>query len=86
MCSSTNNGSCSKCQGAITIDGDKVSRNLAFYTVVHASKFVRPGSVRIASTNTGENTISLTEDEERPGLGRLIHLRFSTKDSLPEYF
>jgi glucosylceramidase len=58
------------CQGAVTIDGDKVIRNIAFYTIVHASKFVRPGSVRIASTNTGESTISLTEDEERPGLMR----------------
>jgi glucosylceramidase len=26
-----------------------VSRNLAYYTVAHASKHVRPGSVRIAS-------------------------------------
>jgi hypothetical protein len=38
------------CQGAITIDGDSVSRNLAYYVVAHASKFVRPGSVRIQST------------------------------------
>ncbi len=66
----TDNGGCSMCQGAVTIDGDKVIRNIAFYTVAHASKFVRPGSVRIASTNTGDNTISLTEDEERPGLMR----------------
>lgn len=66
----TDNGGCSMCQGAITLDGDKVTRNIAFYTVVHASKFVRPGSVRIASTNSGDNTISLTEDEERPGLMR----------------
>ena len=58
------------CQGAVTIDGDNVIRNLAFYTVAHASKFVRPGSVRIASTNTGDNAVSLTEDEERPGLMR----------------
>jgi glucosylceramidase len=66
----TDNGGCSMCQGAITIDGDKVTRNIAFYTVAHASKFVRPGSVRIASTNTGDNTISLTEDEEQPGIMR----------------
>jgi glucosylceramidase len=66
----TGNGGCSMCQGAVTIDGDKVIRNIAYYTVVHASKFVRPGSARIASTNTGDNTVSLTEDEERPGLMR----------------
>ena len=37
------------CRGAITIDGSKVTRLLAYYTLAHASKFVRPGSVRIAS-------------------------------------
>jgi glucosylceramidase len=45
----TNNGGCPVCQGAITLDGDTVTRNRAFYTLAHASKFVRPGSVRIAS-------------------------------------
>jgi glucosylceramidase len=49
----TNNGGCTMCQGAITIDGDKVTRNLAYYTLAHASKFVRPGSVRIASSESG---------------------------------
>lgn len=66
----TDNGGCSMCQGAVTIDGDDVTRNIAYYTIAHASKFVRPGSVRIASTNTGDPTVSLTEDEERPGLIR----------------
>ena len=66
----TDNGGCSMCQGAITIDGDKVTRNIAYYTVAHASKFVRPGSVRIASTKPGDSTVSLTEDEERPGIIR----------------
>ncbi|GGI22337.1 glycoside hydrolase family 30 protein [Pedobacter mendelii] len=45
----TDRGGCPTCQGAVTIDKDKVSRNLAYYSVAHASKFVRPGSVRIAS-------------------------------------
>ncbi len=67
----TDNGGCSMCQGAITIDKNSVSRNLAYYTIAHASKFVRPGSVRIGSTNRGDQTVTLTEDEERPGLKRL---------------
>jgi glucosylceramidase len=46
----TNNGGCGSCQGAITIDGDTVSRNLAYYTIAHASKFVPANSYRIAST------------------------------------
>jgi glucosylceramidase len=66
----TDNGGCSMCQGAITIDGDKVSRNIAYYTVAHASRFVRPGSVRIASTNPGDNTINITSDEEQSGIYR----------------
>ncbi|MGH9588481.1 MAG: glycoside hydrolase family 30 protein [Acidobacteriaceae bacterium] len=49
----TNNGGCPVCEGAITLDGNKVTRNVAYYTVAHASKFVRPGSVRIASSEVG---------------------------------
>jgi len=45
----TDSGGCTMCQGAITIDGDTVSRNVAYYVVAHASKFVRPGSVRIGT-------------------------------------
>ncbi len=67
----TDNGGCPMCQGAITIDKDAVSLNLAYYTIAHASKFVRPGSVRIGSTNRGDQTVALTEDEERPGVKRI---------------
>ena len=45
----TANGGCPMCSGAITLDGDKVTRNLAYYTAAQASKFVPAGSVRIAS-------------------------------------
>jgi glucosylceramidase len=45
----TDRGGCDRCLGAVTIDGDKVTRNPAYYIVAHAAKFVRPGSVRIAS-------------------------------------
>jgi glucosylceramidase len=50
----TDNGGCPICEGAITLDGNKVSRNIAYYTVAHASKFVRPGSVRIQSSALDE--------------------------------
>jgi glucosylceramidase len=49
----TNEGGCPVCQGAITLDGDKVERNIAFYTIAHAAKFVPAGSHRIDSTDTG---------------------------------
>ncbi|WP_242920619.1 glycoside hydrolase family 30 protein [Pontibacter liquoris] len=42
-------GGCTECLGAITIAGNSVTRNPAYYIVAHASKFARPGSVRIAS-------------------------------------
>ncbi|OCX52497.1 glucosylceramidase [Mucilaginibacter sp. PPCGB 2223] len=45
----TDRGGCPMCQGAITIDKNKVTRNVAYYAMAHASKFVRPGSVRVAS-------------------------------------
>jgi glucosylceramidase len=48
----TDNGGCSMCQGALTIDGNSVSRNLGYYVIAHASKFVPPGSIRIASSQT----------------------------------
>ncbi len=46
----TDNGGCSICQGAVTIDGNEVTRNLAYYAMAHFSKFVRPGAVRIGSS------------------------------------
>ena len=49
----TDNGGCPVCEGAITLSGDAVTRNVAYYTVAHASRFVRPGSVRI-DTNSSE--------------------------------
>jgi len=47
-------GGCTECLGAITVaPGGQVTRNVAYYTVAHASKFVRPGAVRIGSTSAG---------------------------------
>lgn len=45
----TDRGGCDRCLGAVTIDGSNVKRNPAYYIIAHASKFVRPGSVRIES-------------------------------------
>jgi len=47
-------GGCTQCLGAVTIDGDVVVRNPAYYVIAHASKFVNSGSVRIESNSTGE--------------------------------
>lgn len=42
-------GGCTQCLGAVTIDQSEVIRNPAYYIIAHASKFVKPGSKRIAS-------------------------------------
>jgi glucosylceramidase len=44
----TDDGGCTQCMGAITI-GDSVTRNVSYYIIAHASKFVPPGSLRVHS-------------------------------------
>jgi len=47
-------GGCNTCKGAITItSSDSYDKNVAFYIIAHASKFIPSGSTRIASTQTG---------------------------------
>jgi glucosylceramidase len=43
-------GGCTECKGALTIDGSAVQRNVAYYIIAHASKYIPSGSVRIGST------------------------------------
>lgn len=50
----TGDGGCNMCEGAVTLDGSRVRRNVAWYAMAHASRFVRPGSVRIGSSGPGE--------------------------------
>jgi glucosylceramidase len=53
-------GGCSQCQGAITVsNASTFSRNVSYYIIAHASKFIPQGSVRIASNNSGNlNTVA----------------------------
>lgn len=44
---------CDQCLGTVTINGNLVTRNPAYYILAHAAKFVRPGSVRIYSNVPG---------------------------------
>lgn len=45
-------GGCPTCMGVLTISST-VKRNVGYYIIAHASKFVRPGAVRIASNSQG---------------------------------
>ncbi len=58
-------GGCSTCKGALTINGaDSFERNVGYYIIAHASKFVPAGSVRIASNQSGNlNTVAFKTPE-----------------------
>ncbi|MBO6647371.1 MAG: hypothetical protein JJ932_06250 [Balneolaceae bacterium] len=43
-------GGCDSCLGGVTIEGNLVTRNPGYYIIAHASKFVRPGSIRVDSS------------------------------------
>ncbi|HEX6050084.1 MAG TPA: glycoside hydrolase family 30 beta sandwich domain-containing protein, partial [Gemmatimonadaceae bacterium] len=45
-------GGCGNCRGVVTIDSatGAVTRNVEYYALAHASRFVRPGAHRIGST------------------------------------
>ncbi len=47
----TDDGGCTLCQGAITVDST-ITRNVSYYIIAHASKFVPAGSVRVESTKS----------------------------------
>ncbi len=52
-------GGCTECKGAITISGSNYSRNVGYYIIAHASKFVPAGSTRISSTDiAGLSTVA----------------------------
>jgi glucosylceramidase len=47
------NGGCNICKGALTVSNNTVTRNVSYYVIAHAAKFVPPDSVRI-NTNIAE--------------------------------
>lgn len=68
-------GGCTECKGALTISGSSINRNVSYYIIAHASKFVPTGSKRIESitnsnlpnvafmTPTGKKVIILVNDK-----------------------
>jgi len=48
-------GGCGDCRGIVTINSGtgEVTKNIEYYAFGHASKFVRPGAVRVASNEAG---------------------------------
>ncbi len=48
----TPDGGCTMCEGAVTLNGDRVTRNVAYAAMAPFSRFVPPGSVRIGVAST----------------------------------
>jgi len=50
-------GGCSDCRGVVTIDPatGAITRNVEYYVLGHASRFVLPGAFRVASTKHGDD-------------------------------
>ncbi len=62
----TNDGGCTGCRGALTLEGDQVTRNVAYYVLAHFSKFVSPGSIRVGSTTLEQlDTVAFLTPEGR---------------------
>jgi glucosylceramidase len=81
-------GGCTECKGAVTINASSFTRNVGYYIVAHASKFVPAGSVRITSnmvtslpnvafkTASGKKVL-LVENESTSDLG--FNIRYKGK-------
>ena len=52
-------GGCTDCRGVVTVDPTTgaVTKNVEYYWLGHAAKFVRPGAVRIGTTDLGAATV-----------------------------
>lgn len=73
----TPHGGCGVCQGAVTINGNSVTRNVGYYITAHASKFVRPGSVRVESEQiAGLPNVAFKTEE-----GNVVIIMMNTTDS-----
>jgi glucosylceramidase len=48
-------GGCTECKGAFTIQGDAVSRNVSYYIIGQASKYIPVGAQRVASNSNLES-------------------------------
>lgn len=83
-----------RCVGALTIDGEQISRNVAYYIIAHAAKWLKPGSVRIDSssdslpnvaflTPANQLVIIVLNDSGEQQHFRLAHAEHNTNATMP---
>ncbi|WP_202801584.1 glycoside hydrolase family 30 protein [Magnetospirillum molischianum] len=65
------------CLGGLTLDGQTVTRNVAYYLIAHTAKFIPPGSLRVESDRDTAlpNAAFLTPD------GRIVVIAVNTDDT-----
>ena len=63
-------GGCTQCKGAVTINSsESLTKNVAYYIIAHASKFVPQNSQRIASTQPGNlSSVAFTRPDGKTTL------------------
>jgi glucosylceramidase len=73
-------GGCGNCRGVVTINSTTgiVTHNVEYFALAHASKFVRPGARRIASTTDANGLQSVAFQNEDDGSNILIVLNPAT--------
>ncbi len=74
-------GGCTRCLGALTLVGNQVERNPAYYILAHSSKHVRPGSVRIASNTV----LSLSNVAYRTPEGQKVVLVYNESNETQQF-
>ncbi|MBV9880843.1 MAG: hypothetical protein JO180_10135 [Gemmatirosa sp.] len=78
-------GGCGNCRGVVTINSTSaaVTRNVEYYALAHASKFTRPGALRIESSSGVEGLSSVAFRNADDGSKALIVLNTA---ALPRTF
>jgi len=67
------NGGCQTCRGVVTVNDDgTVTKEVEYYALGHASKFLRPGAVRVASSLPAGAPVSNVAFENRDGSEVLV--------------
>jgi glucosylceramidase len=75
------NGGCQDCRGVVTVDAvtGRVGYNVEYYVLGHASRFVRPGAVRIASTSFGDRSVETVAFHNPDGRYAMVVLNSAGK-------
>ena len=75
-------GGCGDCRGVVTIDSrtGAITRNVEYYVLGHASRFVRPGARRIASSSGVDGVESVAFRNAGDGSKAMIVLNTASTD------